>query len=177
MIECSGGNISAILDSRGNTSPTVLWMFHTSAAVYSTPAISVSTVFIGCDDSYLYALNATNGTLLWKFKTSSSIWQASPALYRNMVFIGSSDNTLYALSVDTGEVLWTHSSNGNLGHSSPVIGGDGSIYLTTYSSAYVSVGSLISLHSQTGALHWSKNLDGDASGPAIGADGKKIMPR
>jgi outer membrane protein assembly factor BamB len=89
-----------------------------------------------------------------------------------MVFIGSSDNTLYALSADSGEVKWTYNSIGNLGHSSPVIGGDSSLYLATYSSASTSVGLLLSFDSRSGALHWTVRLNGDSSGPAIGADGK-----
>jgi eukaryotic-like serine/threonine-protein kinase len=146
-----------------------MWMVNTSGAVHSTPTVSSTTVFIGCDDSYLYALNVINGSLLWKFKTGASIFQASPALSNNMVFIGSGDSVVYALSADTGELLWSRSVIGNLQMSSPVIGGDGSLYLTTYSSRL-----LLSINSMTGNIYWSNSLNGDASSLAIGADGRYI---
>lgn len=164
----SGGFISGILDTHGNDIPSVMWKFNTSGAVHSTPIVSSTTVFIGCDDSYLYALNATNGSFIWKFKTGASVFQASPALANNMVFIGSGDSILYALSADSGKLLWSRSIIGNLQMSSPVIGGDGSLYLTTYSS-----GLLLSINSVTGNLYWSSGLNGDASSVAIGADGRK----
>jgi FOG: WD40-like repeat len=74
----------------------------------SSPVVDPSnggTLYFGSGDGNLYAVNAGNGDLKWKFKTHGVI-HTSPALYRGTVFFGSWDTYLYALDAQTGKEKW-----------------------------------------------------------------------
>jgi outer membrane protein assembly factor BamB len=64
------------------------------------PAVVNGVVFVGANDDYIYALNAQNGALIWKYQTGGQV-QSSPAVAYGTVYIGSNDNYLYAFSVTT----------------------------------------------------------------------------
>jgi outer membrane protein assembly factor BamB len=63
------------------------------------------SVYFGSSDGHLYALNAENGQLKWKFKTNGII-HTSPALENDIVYIGSWDTNLYAVDAETGTRKW-----------------------------------------------------------------------
>jgi outer membrane protein assembly factor BamB len=71
----------------------------------SSPAIANGTVYFGSGDGNVYALNLTDGKLLWKFQTGDVV-HASPALDGGTVFIGSWDRNFYALDAKTGQEKW-----------------------------------------------------------------------
>ena len=59
--------------------------------------------------TYLYALHADSGTLLWSYPGG---WVSSPAVVNGVVYIGSSDNNVYALDASTGVQLWKYTTGG-----------------------------------------------------------------
>jgi outer membrane protein assembly factor BamB len=71
----------------------------------SSPALANGVVYFGSGDTNVYALDASAGTLKWKFKTGDVV-HASPALSGNTLFIGSWDSYLYALDAATGREKW-----------------------------------------------------------------------
>lgn len=64
------------------------------------PAIAYETVYIHSSDEYLYAVDANNGKLRWKFKTIGHVSDISsaPAITEGAVFFG----TGYYLDIDSG---------------------------------------------------------------------------
>jgi outer membrane protein assembly factor BamB len=62
-------------------------------------------VYFGSSDGNLYAINAKDGSPLWKFKAKSSI-HASPALYKGILYFGSWDTYFYAINAKTGKEVW-----------------------------------------------------------------------
>jgi outer membrane protein assembly factor BamB len=60
------GNFYAIQDN--GTSPQLLWSFATAGPINMSAAASKdnSTIYFGSNDNYAYALNALNGTQVWK---------------------------------------------------------------------------------------------------------------
>jgi eukaryotic-like serine/threonine-protein kinase len=85
-----------------------LWDFFLSSPVIGIngPGINKGpTVYFGSSDGNLYALDAINGSLKWKFKTNGII-HTSPALYRGTIFFGSWDTYLYAVDAQTGKEKW-----------------------------------------------------------------------
>jgi outer membrane protein assembly factor BamB len=69
----------------------------------SSPALSPdgSIVYVGSDDTNVYALNTTNGTKLWNFTTQGQVY-SSPSLSTKpagSLFIGSQDKSLYAIDI------------------------------------------------------------------------------
>lgn len=71
----------------------------------SSPAIAQETVYIGSGDGNVYALDATTGSMRWRFKTGDVV-HATPAVASGVVYIGSWDRYLYALDAATGTLLW-----------------------------------------------------------------------
>jgi FOG: WD40-like repeat len=71
----------------------------------SSPLVANGSVFFGSGDSSVYALDATTGSLKWKFKTGDVV-HASPAYADGTLFTGSWDTYFYALDAETGKEKW-----------------------------------------------------------------------
>ena len=89
-----------------------LWAFTPApaAACSTTPAVDLAgeRLFVGCDDYYLYALSAKNGSMLWAYR-AAGMMRSSPALSADgsgLVFTSSLGNNLLALSVGSGALAW-----------------------------------------------------------------------
>lgn len=86
--------------------------------MYSSPAVAVTAVgsggaskelvYIGSNDHNVYAFDATDGSLVWKFNTGNFV-ESSPAVSNNaqVVYVGSDDGYLYVLDASRGVLLWT----------------------------------------------------------------------
>lgn len=79
--------------------------FISSPVVYSKN--SQETVYFGSTDGNLYAVNAENGSLKWKFSTMGAV-RSTPCLYDGIVYFGSWDQHIYAVDQDSGELLWKY---------------------------------------------------------------------
>jgi len=104
-----------------------IWDYQLGALIdMSTAAIAPDgTLFIGCSDGKLYALNP-GGTLKWVFETGGII-KSSPAIDpdRETVYIGSADGKVYAIAFD-GVERWNYETAGEV-FSSPSLDVDGRI--------------------------------------------------
>jgi outer membrane protein assembly factor BamB len=82
-----------------------LWTAATGGAVDSAPSVANGVVYVGSDDTYLYAFDANGQTgcstmtktcaPLWKAKTGGEV-NSSPTIANGFVYVGSDDGTLYA---------------------------------------------------------------------------------
>ena len=138
----------------------------------SSPVIANGLVYFGSGDNNVYALDATTGTLKWKFKTGDVV-HASPALANGTIFIGSWDSYFYALDATTGKEKWrfktgedpdTHNQQGI--QSSAAVA-DGIVYFGCRDSNFYAV------DAATGKQLWSYSNKGSwvISSPAV-RDGK-----
>lgn len=82
------------------------------APIISTIAISGNTLYFGCTDHNVYALDTATGTLKWQYTTGGEIW-SSPIVDNNTVFISSFDKKIYALDAATGSKKWDFSTQAN----------------------------------------------------------------
>ena len=71
----------------------------------SSPAVMNGKVYFGSGDGNVYALDAQNGALVWKFPTGDVV-HASPAVVNGVVYIGSWDSFFYAIDAETGQEKW-----------------------------------------------------------------------
>ena len=71
----------------------------------SSPAVADGRVYFGSGDGNVYALDASNGVLQWKFATQDVV-HASPAVHDDTVYIGSWDGNFYAIDGETGQQKW-----------------------------------------------------------------------
>ncbi len=134
------------------------------------PAIgSDGTVYFGCWDNFLYALDPVDGSLLWRFETGNLI-VASPAVAADgTVYVGSGDGIFYALNPD-GSLKWAFPTTDDL-DSSPAIAEDGTIYFGSGEGIFYAL-------NPDGTEKWNFSLgeasDGDngiVSSPAIDLEG------
>ncbi len=96
-----------------------IWSFKCEDEVRGTPAVSQGTVYVGCYDNNLYAINAADGKFRWKYAADGGI-VSRPAVYEDNVFFGSQDRMLHVVSMRSGKVVWTYPTGGPI-HSSPRI--------------------------------------------------------
>ena len=68
----------------------------------SSAAVSDGIVYIGSLDGKIYALNASDGKLVWSFTTGGQV-ASSPAVSGGEVYVGSSDGKVYALNASDGK--------------------------------------------------------------------------
>ncbi len=152
----------------GPSNLTLAWNYTTDGSVISSPSIVDGIVYVGSQDTHLYALGASNGSLIWKFKTQDYI-VSSPAVAGGKVFTGGDDGYVYCLDARTGEFLWKTFVNGDVEYtygslvlkSSPAVVG-GIVYVGSLD------GYFYALDADTGNIVWSYNTNGYIlSSPAV----------
>jgi outer membrane protein assembly factor BamB len=55
-------------------------------------------VYVGSNDGYVYALNASNGKRLWRYRTGLGVYP-SPAVSDGVVCVGSDIDQIYAFAL------------------------------------------------------------------------------
>jgi eukaryotic-like serine/threonine-protein kinase len=87
--------------------PEKLYMEDPFDFYLSSPVVSEQeqTVYFGSGDGYIYAVNASDGKLVWRFRTMGIV-HTSAALFDGTVYIGSWDGNFYALNANDGKLLW-----------------------------------------------------------------------
>ncbi len=96
-----------------------IWVFQCEDEIRSTPLFFNGSIYVGCYDNNLYALNATNGEFQWKYATDGGI-VSKPAVFEGNIYFGSEDHRLHVVSARSGKVLWTYYADDHV-RSSPRI--------------------------------------------------------
>jgi len=133
-----------------------------SSIVGSSPAIVGGVVYIGSDDGYMYALNASSGTQLWNCTADGDygLSVSSPVVVDGVIYFRSWVGTDFALDAATGEEIWNFSDSYSC--SSPAVV-NGVFYAR-------STGTVTALNSSTGSLIWRISLSGNGGGSPIVVD-------
>ena len=138
----------------------------------SSPVVWKGAVYFGSGDGNIYSLNATSGTLNWKFKTGDVV-HASPAIADGTLFVGSWDSYFYALDAATGKEKWRFKTgedpdiHNQVGIQSSAAVADGMVYFGCRDSH------LYALDAKSGEKKWEFGAKGSwiVSSPAV-KDGK-----
>jgi outer membrane protein assembly factor BamB len=124
---------------------TERWRFDVGRRVESSPAVADNTVYIGSDDTHLYAVAANSGRLSWRAQTGGQV-KSSPAVDDDTVYVGSGDGYLYAFDREVGAERWRFDTGGPV-ESSPTLR-NGSVYVGSRS------GSLFAVDAEAGTERW-----------------------
>jgi outer membrane protein assembly factor BamB len=100
----------------------IKWSFETGGRVVSSPVVAGNKLFIGSDDSTLYALDVEDGSLLWKFQTGGRV-SSSAAVDENRVYVISFDGFVYCVDAETGKEIWKFKTAGERVFAAPGIHG------------------------------------------------------
>lgn len=123
-----------------------LWKFKCEDEIRGTPAYFDNTIYIGCYDNNLYALDAAEGKFKWKYPTDGGV-VSTPAISEGNVFFGSEDQRLHVVSARSGKIIWSHYAEGPI-RSSPRIA-EGHVF------AGSDDGCLHAVNSVTGRAVWT----------------------
>jgi outer membrane protein assembly factor BamB len=147
-----------------NVDGSLKWSVNRADWVSSSPAVAPDgTVYVGCYDGKLYALNPVNGAIKWEFDTRTFVF-SSPAIGADgTVYFGAGDSRLYAVDRN-GVQRWSFQA-GDWVESSPAIGADGTIYFGSRDRRVYAL-------TPDGVEKWRFTTGGRVeSSPAIGVDG------
>lgn len=125
----NNGQVRAISAADG----AVRWTFSTPCPVKQAPTIADGRAYFGSGDGYVYALEATSGRLLWRFRAApmerhimvydelSSTWPVHTGVlvhegvaYFAAGIIDHDGTYVYALDAKSGEIIWQNNSSGHL---------------------------------------------------------------
>jgi len=117
-------------------------------------ATAYGKVYFTSRDNHVYAVNAENGELVWRYKTG---WISSPALgpvptvADGKVFVGAWDDYLYCLDAENGKFLWRFYTGwpGLSGNDVASVVIDNKVYFGSWN------GWFYSLDANSGKLIWS----------------------
>ena len=71
-------------------------------------------IIVGSEDDTVYALQASDGTERWRYRTRSRI-EWGPKLENGIVYAASADGSLFALDARLGRLLWRTNLGGQIG--------------------------------------------------------------
>jgi len=119
------------------------------AMIWSTANVQGGTVYIGSingSDSALFALNASDGSVIWQVPSDQGI-VASPVYYAGAVYSASQNGSVIAVNASSGKVLWLTMRGGEI-QSSPAVVGD-TLYCGT------TIGEVFALWTSNGTVRWN----------------------
>ena len=149
-----------------NADGTQKWIFSAPNTVHGLAIGADGTVYFGCSDFRLYALNSS-GIQKWTYTTFGDL-QGSPAIGTDgTIYILSQDKNIYAINPD-GTKKWAtllpvNPNFSSTWHGTPAIGANGNIYAITNDGNNQHS---IQCFNSDGSLHWTfvapaKNLQYD----------------
>jgi outer membrane protein assembly factor BamB len=78
-----------------------VWRFETGDRVFSSPALSGSTVYVGVHDGRLLALDAGSGALHWALNFGGAV-MSSPVIDAGRIYVGCDDGSVYSIRLENG---------------------------------------------------------------------------
>jgi outer membrane protein assembly factor BamB len=106
----------ATLSTGGAPNLQLDWTYQTGAPIATSASIVGTTAYVGSWDGYEYAINTTNGSLIWKTYLGQTIdancnpstigITSAAAVVNGVVYVGGGDSNWYALDASTGTILW-----------------------------------------------------------------------
>lgn len=168
--------------------------------IHSSPAYDDGVIYVGTETedigggrtdrgSYLYALDANDGRVLWQFESDwrsnemPNLIHGTPAVANGVVYFGSENGWFFALNKDNGQVIWKKiitkgtktparqaRSPGLVGVSAAPALGYGKIFVGTWE------GKFLALDQKDGTVLWEYPYGTEGTNSsAVLADGKVCL--
>ncbi len=156
------------------------WTYKTDGSITSSPAVVGGAVYIVSQEPKsggLYKLDASDGSLIWRFDISYTLvaergtdMHASPVVADGLVFVASNKDFYHAVNAQTGKLVWTYNVTRGTENSGGFLVGspayhDGHLFV-------VDQFFVTSLNATTGTPEWKSWLGGEIYVSPTYADGK-----
>jgi len=133
---------------------------------YSKPFVLDGVVYVGNMDGYIYAIDAKNGHMKWRFETEGAV-TSSPFVTDGVLYVGSNDNHLHAISLSDQKPIFKHKTGGWV-NASPVVH-EGTLYIGSDD------GKFYALDPKSGAQKWAYDTGGEIKSRPAFMPGKVII--
>lgn len=164
--------VAALIPGIGSVPWEVGWVFDTNREVFGTVVLTDDVAYIASTDRYLYAVNRSNGTQLWRF-FCEQLNRGSLAVGRDETIYtatGGNIGWLFAVSLDGAE-LWRLQLAGKV-FSSPIVAGDDTIYLSATEFDGNENPGYVHAVNADGVLLWSRRMPwSTVASPMLAPDG------
>ena len=90
-----------------------VWSFTAGDAVYSSPVMAEGKVVFGCNDGWLYALDAATGKPAWVNKDGTYTIESKPFFWSGKVYYGAWDQYIRCVNAKDGKLLWQRICEGS----------------------------------------------------------------
>jgi hypothetical protein len=150
------GGMDGILYARNASTGAPLWSYTTQGPIRHSAAVFVNTVIVSSHDGWTYALNTTNGSLIWKSFTGVS--ETAPLIdsLRGWVYVASTSGNLTALTITDGKQQWSYTSDEPI-LTSPALSRDFQTIFLGNEAIYA-----IAVKASTGTEAWRTRLQGQS---------------
>jgi outer membrane protein assembly factor BamB len=138
------------------------WRVDLGQGVNSSAAVVDGTVYVGSDDTNLYALSPSDGSTQWSFETGDRV-TSSPSVVDGTVYVGSNDGLVYAVDAADGTEVWSFETGAQVTASPTVV--DGIVYIGSRDDGVYAV------DAADGTEVWSVETDNDVSATPAVVDG------
>ncbi|MBN1532206.1 MAG: PQQ-binding-like beta-propeller repeat protein [Spirochaetes bacterium] len=145
FVATSYGKVAAFSAADGKE----LWIRDLKAGIFSSMDHHDDLLYIGTDQSIVYALDDDDGDVDWDFDVDSRIISSSPKVYKDNVYVGCYSGSFYAIDASRGRMRWKFDMKKSI-FSNPAFHDD-----TVYIGA--SDGTLYALDARKGSLQWKFN--------------------
>lgn len=134
-----------------------VWTTTLGHNTWTTPAVVNGLLYTGSEDGNMYAIDAYNGAVQWKYPTNGWV-ESAPVVAGNIVYFGSTDSSFHAVDIVTHLPRWTFKSRESL-WGSPLID-DSTVYVTDNRNVYA-------ISRQTGIQKWAVATSFNPSNPVL----------
>jgi outer membrane protein assembly factor BamB len=90
-----------------------VWSFTAEDAVYSSPVLAEGKVVFGCNNGWLYALDAASGKQAWINKDGTYAVESKPFVWRGKVYYGAWDQYIRCVNAKDGKLVWQQLGEGS----------------------------------------------------------------
>ncbi len=101
------------LVSAYTTAGNKVWSFTAGDAVYSSPVTADGKVIFGCNDGWLYALDAATGKPAWINKDGTYAIESKPFVWQGKIYYGAWDQYVRCVNASSGRLVWQQLGEGS----------------------------------------------------------------
>jgi outer membrane protein assembly factor BamB len=154
----------AVPDPETKTASGVCFFAEATDHWVAAPLLIEETLYAPNNDGFLYAVDLTDGSLLWSLELGGHLW-ATPVSDGTKIYVTSLNHFVYAVDLESHAIAWSADLGGSIPGSPALSADGGTLFVGSFASK------IFALDAQRGAILWQQEItDWAWGGPAVGED-------